>query len=60
MALVCDVYYDFVTFPFGILGRVWYLIVWILDPCYVFLLSKEEGKDQQSSTTPDPRYQMGK
>ena len=24
--LVCDVYFDFVTFPFGILGQVWYLI----------------------------------
>ena len=33
MALVCDVYWDFVTFPFGILGQVWYLIVSIHDPC---------------------------
>ena len=33
LALVCDVYCDFVTFPFGILGQVWYLIVSILDPC---------------------------
>ena len=32
-ALVCDVYFDFVTFPFGILGQVWYLIVSIPDPC---------------------------
>ena len=24
---------DFVTFPFGILGQVWYLIVSIPDPC---------------------------
>ena len=24
---VCDVYCDWVTFPFGILGQVWYLIV---------------------------------
>ena len=32
-ALGCDVYCDFVTFPFGILGRVWYLIVSIPDPC---------------------------
>ena len=31
--VVCDVYCDFVTFPFGILGQVWYLIVSILDPC---------------------------
>ena len=30
LALVCDVYCDFVTFPFGILGQVRYLIVSIL------------------------------
>ena len=24
---------DSLTFPFGILGQVWYLIVSILDPC---------------------------
>ena len=33
LALVCDVYWDFVTFPFGILGQVLYLIVTIPDPC---------------------------
>ena len=33
MALVCDAYCEFVSFPFGILGQVWYLIVSILDPC---------------------------
>ena len=33
LALVCDVYCGFVTFPFGILGHVWYLIVSIPDPC---------------------------
>ena len=33
LALVCDVYFDFVTFPFGILGQVWYVIVSIPDPC---------------------------
>ena len=27
MALVCDVYCIFITFPCGILGQVWYLIV---------------------------------
>ena len=31
LALVC-VYCDFVSFPFGILGQVWYLIVSIPDP----------------------------
>ena len=33
MALVRDVYCDFVTFPVGILGQVWYLIVPIPDIC---------------------------
>ena len=33
LALVCGVYCDFVTFPFGILGQVWYLIVSIPEPC---------------------------
>ena len=33
LALVCDVYCDFVTFPFGILGKVWYLIVSAPYPC---------------------------
>ena len=33
LGLVCDVYCDFVTFPFGILGQACYLFVSILDPC---------------------------
>ena len=33
LALVCDIYCDFVTFPFGILGQVLYMIVSIPDPC---------------------------
>ena len=33
LALVCDVYCDFVTFPIGILGQVWYLIVLMPEPC---------------------------
>ena len=41
LALVCDVYSDFVTFPFGILGQVWYLIVSIPDPsCRPYLIKK--------------------
>ena len=35
LTLVCDVYCDFVTFPFGILGLVWYLIASIPDPCHL-------------------------
>ena len=31
LALVCDVYCDFVTFPFGIREQVWYMIVSIPD-----------------------------
>ena len=33
LALVCAVYCDFVTFPLGILGQVWYFIVSIPDHC---------------------------
>ena len=33
LALVCDVQLCFVTFPFGILRQVWYLIVLIPDLC---------------------------
>ena len=33
LALVGDVYCTFVTFPCGILGQVWYLIVSFLDLC---------------------------
>ena len=36
LALVCHIYCDVVTFPFGILGPVWYLIVSIPDPCCLF------------------------
>ena len=35
LALNGDVYSDFVNFPFGILGQVWYLIVSIPDPCSI-------------------------
>ena len=33
LALVSDVYCIFVTFPCGILGQVWYLIVSFPDLC---------------------------
>ena len=35
LALVCDVWLCFVTFPCGILGQVWYLIVLIPDLCHL-------------------------
>ena len=43
LALVCDVYCVFVTFPCGILCQVWHLIVWIPDLCrlsyfFIFLV----------------------
>ena len=33
LALDGDVYCIFVTFPCGILGQVWLMIVWFPDPC---------------------------
>ena len=40
LALVCDVYCDFVTFPFGFLGQVCYFILSIPDPCCLSYLDK--------------------
>ena len=40
LALVCDVYCDFVSSPFGILGQVLYLIVSITDlRCLSFMVT---------------------
>ena len=41
LAIVCDVYCDFVTFPFGILGQVLYFIVSITDPYYLSYFNQE-------------------
>ena len=38
LALVCYVYCDFVTVPFGTMGKLWYLIVSIPDPYCLSLL----------------------
>ena len=40
LALVCDVYCDFVTFLFGILGQVWYFIVLILIIAVFLILTR--------------------
>ena len=40
LALVGDVYCIFVTFPCGILGQVWYLIVWFPDLCHLFYFDR--------------------
>ena len=39
LALVGDIYCIFVTFPCGILGQVWYLIVSFPDLCRLSMLS---------------------
>ena len=47
LALVCDVYCVFVTFPCGILGQVWHLIVSFPDLCHIpffLLVSHREGQ----------------
>ena len=36
LAFVCYVYCDFVTFPFGIMGQVWYLITSVSIHCCLF------------------------
>ena len=56
-AYVCDVYCDFVTFPFGILGQAWCLIVSIPDPC---CLSYYEYQDlNQVNSTADLKAVRG-
>ena len=37
LAIVGDVYYIFVSFPFGILGQMWYLIISFTELC-LFLI----------------------
>ena len=41
LTLVCDVNCDFVTFQFGVLVQVWYLIVSIPDPCCLSYFKSE-------------------
>ena len=57
LALVCGVYCDSVTYPFGILGQVWYLIVSIPGPFCLsyFLASSVSTYDLStiSTTLPD-------
>ena len=43
---------DFVTFPFGILGQVWYLIVSIPDPCCLsYLECSSDSKECDAFNT---------
>ena len=39
LALFCDVYLCFVTFPCGTLGQVWYMILSIPDLCRLSYLN---------------------
>ena len=39
---MCDVSCVFVTFPYGVPGQVWYLIVSILDLCLLYFHYKAE------------------
>ena len=51
--LVCGVYCDSVTYPFVILGQVWYLIASIPDPCChsYFLASSVSTYDLSTIST---------
>ena len=57
LALVCDVRLCFVTFPCGILGQMWYLIVWIPDLyrlsylCIVCVLTEQHQGDTTAPGT---------
>ena len=52
MDLVCDVYYDFVSFPFGILGQMWFLIVSIPDLCCLSCFNEKAGYRISLKTDP--------
>ena len=51
LALVCDVYCDLVTFPFGVLGQVWYLIVSIPNHCCLSYFAKISEVTQSGCTS---------
>ena len=44
LALLCDVALCFATFPCGILGQVWYLIVCIPEICRLSYLNKPHNQ----------------
>ena len=53
-SFVCDVLLCFVTFPCGVLGHVWYLIVSISDLClltYIYRISKMQQLKQVCTYT---------
>ena len=52
LALVCDVYCDFVTFSYDILGQVWYLIVSIPDPCCLSYFEKNQQMTKRHEQFP--------
>ena len=47
LALVCNVYCILVTFPCGIPGQVWYLIVSIPDLCHLFYFKIKQNMTGQ-------------
>ena len=51
LALVCDVYCEFVTFPIGVLGQVWYWIVSIPDLCTLTYFSQGD-RDSRANLIP--------
>ena len=60
LALLCDVKLCLVTFPCGILGQVWYLIVSIPDLCHLsyFKCTCSNGKMLVSKYSGWIRYKM--
>ena len=52
LALVGDVYCIFRTFPWGILGKVWYLIVSFPDLCHLSYFA--QGHNAVPLIRPDP------
>ena len=47
--LVCDVFSNFVTFPYGVLIQMWYFIVWIPYLC-IHPYLKADGQEKNIQT----------
>ena len=46
-SLLCDVFFFFVTIPYGVLGQVWYLIYPFMIFAFLLTLTQEEALQLQ-------------
>ena len=51
---ICDVFLCFVTFPYGVLDQLWYLIISIPDLCLLSYFHKAHSDKQMSKSCQKP------